>query len=215
MKKLVLFLCILCFVGCTSSDSRKKSAHTNKTSVNSNGNSDYYDDDTHLKFKGIPIDGPLDEFISRLEDCGYEHIGGKDGVELLVGEFASYKNCLIGVVTLEKKDLVSTISVVFPEQKSWEYLYGDYKSIKNLLKEKYGKPSSCKETFQSNYLDSDMEKMMAVQMDGCKYESVFEVENGTITLWIEHDGIMSCFVMIRYTDKINSQEIMQHALDDL
>jgi hypothetical protein len=69
----------------------------------------------HLSFKGVPIDGKLSEYVSKMKNNGFTLIGIEDGVALLKGDFAAYKNCTIGVSTLKQTDLVSKISVVFPE----------------------------------------------------------------------------------------------------
>lgn len=174
------------------------------------------DGSTHLKFKGIPIDGTLKEFVSRMKrKGGFESIGIENGTAILKGDFAAYKECTIYVSTLDNKDLVSRISVVFPNQETWEYLYGDYMNLKKLLTEKYGVPSSVTEQFQDKYIDDDADRMHAVKMDRCKYESRFTTEKGEIVLWIEHERVMSCFVALAYKDKINSNIIKEIAKDDL
>lgn len=173
------------------------------------------DSNTHLKFKGIPIDGTLKEFVSRMKRKGFKSIGGENGTAILKGDFAAYKECTIYVSTLDNKDLVSRISVVFPNQETWEYLYGDYMNLKKLLTEKYGAPSSVIEEFQDSYIRSDTDKMRSVEMGRCKYESRFITEKGEIVLWIEHESVMSCFVILAYKDKINSEIIKNIAIDDL
>lgn len=30
---------------------------------------------SHLKFKGVPIDGNLNEFVSRMKQKGFKHVG--------------------------------------------------------------------------------------------------------------------------------------------
>ena len=69
----------------------------------------------HLTFKGVPIDGTLNEYVSKLKRSGFTHIGIENGIAMLKGDFAAYKNCIIGVSTLKQKDLVSKIAVIFPE----------------------------------------------------------------------------------------------------
>ena len=175
-------------------------------------------DDTHLKFKGVPIDGTLDKFVSRMKRKGFKHVETLNGGEVLEGDFADFKKCTIYVSTLDGKDLVSRISVAFPEQEQWEYLYGDYKYLKELLTEKYGKPSECVERFQSVYgtkPQDNQERMLNVGLDNCTYETHFSVENGEIVLWIGHDGVSSCYVMLSYKDKINGNAIREQAKDDL
>ena len=173
------------------------------------------DSSDHLKFKGVPIDGTLKEFVSRMERKGFKWLGEDNGVAVLKGDFAAYKECTIYVSTLDNKDLVSQISVVFPREDSWEYLYGDYNNLKGLLTEKYGQPSEVTEKFQGMYIDDDNDRMHAVEMDRCKYESRFKTDKGEIILWIEHDRLLSCFVALCYKDKINGGIIKDIAKDDL
>lgn len=76
----------------------------------------------HLKFKGVPIDGKLEDFVSRMKRKGFKHIGTQDDTEIIQGDFADFKECTVYVTTLDNKDLVSRIAVAFPEQDQWEYL---------------------------------------------------------------------------------------------
>lgn len=176
------------------------------------------DENTHLKFKGVPIDGTLEKFVSRMKRKGFKHVESLNNCEVLEGDFADFKKCTIYVSTLDSKDLVSRISVAFPEQEQWEYLYGDYKYLKELLTEKYGKPSECVERFQSTYgmkPQDNQERMLNVGLNNCTYETHFAVGNGEIVLWIGHDGVSSCYVMLSYKDKINGNAVREHAKDDL
>jgi len=69
----------------------------------------------HLSFKGVPIDGTLNEYVSKMKQSGFTHLGTENGVAILKGDFAGYKDCHIGVSTLKQKDLVYKIGVLFPE----------------------------------------------------------------------------------------------------
>ena len=169
----------------------------------------------HLAFKGVPIDGTLNLFIVRMEKSGFTLVDSQDGIAILKGDFAGYKQCEVYVSTLEGNDIVSYIVVKFPCQNTWEYLYGDYKNLKDLLTEKYGQPSSVKEEFHDRYLDDDQDRMFAVGFDKCKYETRFVNEKGEIALWIEHDSSLSAFVCLQYKDKINGATVKQQALNDL
>jgi len=171
----------------------------------------------HLAFKGVPIDGTLKQYVARMKKAGFSHIGTRDGTAILQGDFAGHKNCDVYVSTIEGNDVVSYIVVVFPNRETWEYLYGDYKNLKEMLIEKYGQPSSVKEEFQGyKYSDeTDNDKMHKVIMDECKYETRFITEKGEIVLWIGHERMMSTFVCLQYKDKINSGAVKQQAINDL
>ena len=170
----------------------------------------------HLLFKGVPIDGTLSEYVSKMEEASFTKIEMDDGLAMLQGDFASYKDCIIGVATLDQKDLVSKITVTFPERNKWSTLSSNYYNLKELLTEKYGSPSEIVEKFDTNSEPKDdNDKMHEVRMNRCNYYTSFELENGTIQLSIENDGILTCFVMLSYFDKINGEAIKQHAIDDL
>ena len=91
------------------------------------------DTSKHLSFKGVPIDGTLVDYILKMKKTGFVHKGTKDGVAILEGDFASYKNCIVGVSTLKKRDLVNKIVVLFSDRKDWSSLSSNYFNLKNLL----------------------------------------------------------------------------------
>ena len=173
------------------------------------------DSSKHLSFKGVPIDGKLVEYVSKMKKSGFIHRSTKDGVAILEGEFASYKNCIVGVSTMKQKDLVSKIGVMFPDRETWSSLSSNYFNLKELLTEKYGNYSESIEEFQTYTPDDDGSKMTQVQLGACKYYTIYETEKGTIQLSIEHDGLTRCFVKLAYFDKINSETVKKQALDDL
>ncbi|MDY0015766.1 MAG: hypothetical protein RBS13_06105, partial [Bacteroidales bacterium] len=170
----------------------------------------------HLLFKGVPIDGTLNEYVSKMKQNGFTHVGTEDGIAMLNGDFAGYKNCIVGVATLKGKDLVSKITVIFPDHDTWSYLSSNYYTIKELLTEKYGEPTEIVEKFDS-YTEpkDDNSKMSQVVFNTCKYYTIYELENGTIELSIGNDGTSTGFVILSYFDKKNREIIRQKAIDDL
>ena len=85
----------------------------------------------HLTFKGVPIDGTLNEFVSKMKQNGFTHLGTEDGTAILNGDFAGYKDCYVGVSTLKQNDLVHKIAVIFPDNDTWSTLSGNYFDLKN------------------------------------------------------------------------------------
>jgi len=169
----------------------------------------------HLTFKGVPIDGTLREYTVKMEKNGFTQMGTEDGVSILKGDFASYKNCVIGVATLKQKDLVNRITVIFPEQDTWSGLSSNYFSLQEMLTEKYGDPSDKVERFDGYEPRDDNSKINNIKMDRCKYYTTYETERGTIQLSVEHDGIIKCYVQLSYYDRINGEIIRKNALGDL
>jgi hypothetical protein len=172
----------------------------------------------HLSFKGVPIDGTLAEYISKMKQNGFSQLGANKGTAILNGDFAGYKDCEVGVSTLKQKDLVHKIAVIFPDRETWSTLFGNYSNLKEMLTEKYGKPSEVVEQFEGGQYSQpkdDNSKMYKVKFDNCKYYSIWQIEKGNIELSIEHDGVTKCFVKLGYFDKANGDIVREKAKDDL
>lgn len=170
----------------------------------------------HLSFKGVPIDGTLNDYVSQMRQNGFTHLGTEDGTAILNGDFAGYKDCHVGVSTLKQKDLVYKIGVLFPEKDTWSRLSTNYFDLKEMLTEKYGKPSDVVEKFDGySQPKDDNSRMYEVQFDRCKYYSIWQTDKGEIELSIDHNSVTSCFVKLLYVDKVNSDKIRAKAKDDL
>ncbi len=172
----------------------------------------------HLSFKGVPIDGKLVEYVSKMKQNSFTHLQTENGTAILTGDFAGYKDCYVGVSTLKQKDLVYKIAVVFSEKDTWSKLSTNYFELKQMLTEKYGEPSDVVEKFDvESYAQprDDEDRFYNVKSDNCKYYSVWKNDIGEIQLSIEHDSRRSCFINLAYFDKINGDIINQKAKDDL
>ena len=170
----------------------------------------------HLTFKGVPIDGTLSEFSAKLQQKGVMYMGQENGIAMFSGEFAGYRDCLIGAVSSTGTEVVCKVAVIFSDRDTWSALYGNYSSLKDMLTLKYGSPSSCTERFDgySNPTD-DNSKMYEVKFDRCKYLTRWETDKGDIELYIEHNDVSKCYVMLVYWDKINYEKTKSSAMDDL
>ena len=168
----------------------------------------------HLTFKGVPIDGTLNEFVGKLKQKGFTQIGKEQGVAILEGDFAAFKGCTVAVYEHES-GLVNRVGVMFPERDTWSLLYNDYSKLKEMLTQKYGKPSEETEEFQSYSAPrDDNSRMHEVQMDRCKYICDFTTDNGVIELRIAHNSVISCFVVLVYVDAENESKVQSSAIDD-
>jgi hypothetical protein len=169
----------------------------------------------HLLFKGVPIDGTLNEYVAKMKLNGFVVVATEPGATMLQGDFASYKKCLIGVVTMQQKDLVSKIRVMFPEQKDWATLYGNYSNVKEMLTQKYGAPAEVVEEFRGHPgLKDDGFKFIYLRNGECNYTTVFKTPSGEISLYLDHAESVR-FVGLSYSDKINGEIIKAKAIDDL
>ena len=171
----------------------------------------------HLSFKGVPIDGTLKAYTDAMVKAGFRYEGTQDGVALLSGDFAGYKNCIVGVSTLKNCDVVNRIAVLFPDRDTWSSLLGDYEHLKEMLTEKYGTPSDSQEKFTGYVGDNHNGLIMhALKAGEYVWYTTFTTELGDIELTImsgtEYDT--GC-VRLSYYDKANSDKVRKAAMDDL
>lgn len=171
----------------------------------------------HLSFKGVPIDGTLKEYTNAMIKAGFHFEGTEDGISILSGDFAGFKDCIIGVSTLKNCNVVSHIAVLFPEKETWSSLLDDYEQLKTMLTKKYGKPERKREKFTGYVGDFDNGLVMYALRDG-EYEwyTVFSTELGNIELSIvEGTRYLTGMVRLSYFDKVNSEKVLNSAMDDL
>lgn len=170
----------------------------------------------HLTFKGVPIDGTLSEYVAKMKNAGFKYLGEQDGTAILQGDFAGFRGCTIGVATLKSTNKVNTIGVIFPEQNDWASLENSYEHLKSMLTEKYGEPSECVEKFQGyDNPQTDNKKLHKLKRNECTWYTTYSTPKGDIQLSIDNQSVMSCFVMLRYFDKINTDAVRAQAMDDL
>jgi hypothetical protein len=168
----------------------------------------------HLLFKGVPIDGTLSEYVEKMKLNGFTLLDSTNYGAMFNGEFANYQNCKIGVGTSNKKDLVSTVFVLFTEREEWNDLYGDYNRLKQMLSEKYGAPNESIEKWENGYEPMLALRISAVKRGECNFTTSFVTPKGKIQLRIEHKDA-TCFVFLGYFDKINGEIMKAKAIDDL
>lgn len=168
----------------------------------------------HMKFKGVPMEGTLQSFTNKLKAKGFTPVGIQDGVSLLKGEFAGYKNCTIGAVA-DKSGMICKVAVFFPSMDKWGDLERCYNNYKSMLTEKYGDPVKCEEYFSDGYDDDASNRMYGVKFDKYKYYTVFSCEQGDIQLEVAHEGVSSCYVMLSYFDNANQDKLRKQIMDDL
>lgn len=171
----------------------------------------------HLSFKGVPIDGTLKAYTDAMVKAGFHYEGTQDGVSILTGDFAGYKNCIVGVSTLKNCDVVNRIAVLFPDRNTWSSLLGDYEHLKEMLTEKYGAPTDSKEVFTGYVGNEDNGLIMhALKEDEYVWYTTFTTELGEIELSIiEGTEYHTGAVKLSYYDKTNSDKVRKAAIDDL
>ena len=169
----------------------------------------------HMKFKGVEIDGSLSEMVTKLKAKGFTYLGAEDGIAILQGDFAGYRDCQIIVMTIKEIGIVNAIGVAFPEVEEWSLLERNYDGLKSMLIEKYGEPMRVIEKFQSDYVPNNSLKWLNLMSDECTWFSVFETDKGDIELFIQKVKCGKAAVILKYYDKANTDVVRASAMDDL
>lgn len=167
-----------------------------------------------MVFKGIPIDGHIEDFVKALENQGYKKVyDGTSGV-VMKGDFTG-KNAEIFILYTSKTKTVWKVAAQFDKNSSWYKLKSDYFDYVELYTQKYGKPSEHFEFFVDPYYEGDGYELQALEKEKCFYNTFFKTELGILSVKIASSGTIT----LSYEDYINSNkedsEKTSSALDDI
>lgn len=168
----------------------------------------------HLDFRGVPIDGHLDDFVTKMEGMGYT-VKQRDGeIVMMTGQFTN-NNVELWIVSSRQTKTVWKVVVDFSKNSSWSSLKNSYFEYKNLYTKKYGSNNKAFEFFSKPYYEGDGYELQALRGEKCTYATFFLAENGTITVALTKFENLQ----IRYEDKTNadksSKEKTASALDEI
>ncbi len=184
------------------------------------------------KFKGIEITGTVDQFGAKLANQGFKFMDKTGNYAIYMGRFAGVDDCLIVLASVENSKDIAAVMVMFgidisdygniQSYETWEGLYGDYKRLKDLLTEKYGKPTEENEGFSENaYTSSSYLKLHSVKEGQCEYYTEWgdsDVDKMVVRLIISGGksiGLSCATVALLYVNVEKSQDSRKEVLDDL
>ena len=169
---------------------------------------------SHLEFKGIPINGKIDNFVNKLETQGFRITEKLDDIVMMKGQFTG-KDATIYIISTKKSKTVWKVVVEFSEQSSWFSLKSDYNYYKEMFVKKYGIPTDNYEFFSKPYYEGDGYELSALRNGKCHYISAFETKSGVVYLEISKFKK----IKINYEDETNSnimnREKEESVIDDI
>ena len=160
---------------------------------------------THLRFEGIPIDGPIEPFVQKLKEKGFKPVEKWEEMQCLKGTFAGKSNCQVFVLRNVKRDVVYRVVVCMPFRDNWEQIERDYQYLQRYYIKKLGAPDEFHSNFEvSREVERDEDKWKLLCADKCNYTSTWEVDGGKIYLEMSHieDENENC-VRVLFYDKVN------------
>ena len=153
----------------------------------------------HLSFKGIPLNGNINNFCQKLKEKGFTQCGSEGNIRIFKGTFTG-RAATIGVASTENGKDVFSIIVLFPETGNWIDLTNTYEHYKDLYTEKYGDPSECTK-FNYRPLEDNITKIADVRPGAIVCGAIFTSPSGLIQLSIEKtSGIYKGQLMSKYQD---------------
>lgn len=157
----------------------------------------------HFKFKGIPIDGNINDFSKELIKQGFTIKESKGNSIILKGEFVG-KQCDIYVVGTKKTFLTWKVYITFDKENSWSSLKSKYNELKDQFTAKYGNGESY-EFFSKPYFEGDGYETTALSVDKCTWSTFWKTDIGNIDISIE----TSQYIGISYQDIQNTVVMKQ------
>ena len=205
---MVLLVTCLLLSCCTSVTVFAQSQTSDSLTPPITAGSDYQDSrEKHLKFAGIPIDGPLEAFGERMKKKRYKLLYEDKELLIFRGPHAGKKDCLIYAYAHPDHGQVYMVGVNFGAQARWDKLKYRYLRLKMKMTEMFGEPVLCTEIFHAPQSPrTDSEKMECVRQDKVEYVSGFRTSNGLISVKIVHSPDVdpqTAAVMLYYTDRVN------------
>lgn len=153
----------------------------------------------HMKFMGIPIDGTLSSFGTKLSEKGFVKKNADDGILSFKGKFTG-KDVDVLLLGTEETLTVWKVVVLFDKETSWSSIKSIFNDYKDMFKGKYGEPSNDFHFFSKPYYEGDGYEMQALRMDKCTYSTFWNTLQGSINLDMNKRG----YITIAYEDKANS-----------
>jgi len=167
----------------------------------------------HIQFKGIPINGSLNSFINQLKAKGFE-LYDKDGDKaFLLGTFAGYSNCMVGVI--ETKGNVWRVLVLFPGRDSWDSVSQQYEEFKESYKLKYNVTPELYESLDEVYGTASL-LYSGFKNNKNVWACLFEIPGGSVALEITAGTSYGELCLeITYSDTINTEIRKSATMDDI
>ena len=168
----------------------------------------------HLKFKGIPIDGNYKEFAHQLVQKGFKQIEASNDGILLTGNFMAMPSVMVVIYPDPTSKTVSVVSAMIEAGDNWPTIEGKYNDVVATYKEKYGEPSEHIEEFTTEVYNDDYVRKNALQKDQCNYKTQWDVDGGRIVISLAYFQLKH-YVICAYVDEQNVKALRQTIIDDI
>ena len=166
---------------------------------------------SHLKFKGVEINGTLKTFVANLEKRGCESGENFYGMFLIKADFAGIPMMVYPQTTSQSQTVYAVVAGTSKIEEAVS-VRAQYNELKSLLTQKYGE--GIETTIADGYYRNSINKL---ERGNATKALLYETDNGKIYLYIHKfystDGDSS--INIQYIDKANDQLRLREANTDI
>lgn len=148
----------------------------------------------HLKFQGFEIDGPLVDYMHKLDTKGFKNVGIEKGVGIQTANIEGYKNCIVNSVSGNANTNVYLVSVCYTYANSADDLESGYQSMKQSLSAKFGSPVAEDDDTFEEFIYPGYEK--AWRNTSLIKDCLFENEIGLVKLAIFQRGVYTLSIVM-------------------
>ena len=156
----------------------------------------------HIEFEGIPVDGPLTEFVAKLCAGGFAEYGSSDTSSILKGKLYG-RDCTVIVKATPESCIVYAVNVTFPIRNNWKVCKTDYLELQSELSRLYGRPVKI-EKFERPYREGDGLELHHLNMSLCKWISTYNTPYGPVTLRMMPVIVNNGQIMVSWEDSANA-----------
>lgn len=156
----------------------------------------------HIEFEGIPVDGPLTEFVAALTGAGFSEHGSSDTGAILKGVLYG-RDCTVIVKATPESHIVYAVNATFPIRNNWRVCKSDYLETQAKLTSLYGRPVKI-EKFERPYREGDGLELHHLNMGLCKWISTYNTPSGPVTLRMLPVIVNNGQVMVSWEDSANA-----------
>ena len=154
----------------------------------------------HFQFRGVPIDGHLNDFVAKMKQLGYiEKVQYEEGAVVMEGTFTG-RNAELYILYTPKSKTVYSVGAYLDKASSWLFLKELYTSYKKEFVKKYGEGYP-REYFEPPYREGDGKELKALAEEKCVYATFFPFNEGGVALNISRAGQL----VIIYSDSQNQE----------
>lgn len=192
-----------------NSKNKHSSTLENKKSTRaSNKNRLPYDDDNHIAFWGIPINGRLSDFANSFKANNkiYEIIIDRSDIFYYVTKHPkTQEKCIVSAMEYQGV-IFSANEIYFTNNETWDELLRMYNEHCSRIENYYGKPQNVSTGFKYAKPSKGSEYQAVINKES-QYFSIFPVPGGRIRVVIETIFNEGC-VLIQYYDRNNESKVL-------